>query len=253
MVGWLPLVKSSGLLLDTLSATASLAYSSRKLKAAYGGSALQTQSTVNVGFNGSGDLDTSGLSGTNSIKIWYDQSGNVVNATQNTGGRQPIIQSSGSLITQNGHVWQQAISANQTSMDFSLPLSQPFTIAALFKFANVNVGNTLVGDFNTALVSIGINSGPTLVGFAGVNFNGGTPDTSLHTLFFIANGASSNVIVDGVSHLGNAGTNNIGAQNQLWEFAGDGNLGEFMIFPVVLGAGDLNLIRTSWQSYWGAP
>jgi len=95
------------LLLDTYSGAAA-AYSLRKLRNGYTGSAIRvrengTSSEADIGFDGSGNLDTTALAshcGANSgfVVTWYDQSGNAKNATQATAASQPAIVSSGSLI-----------------------------------------------------------------------------------------------------------------------------------------------------------
>lgn len=97
------------LLLDTYSGAAA-AYSLRKLRNAYTGSAIRVRRSSDnteqdIGFV-SGELDTSTLttfcSGTNGfVTTWYDQSGNANDATQATAANQPQIVSSGSVILQN--------------------------------------------------------------------------------------------------------------------------------------------------------
>jgi hypothetical protein len=91
---------------------AAAAYSLRKLRSAYTGSAIQVRrasdnTTQNIGFTALGALDTTSLtsfcSGTNGfVTTWYDQSGNTRNATQTTAINQPQIVSSGSVILENG-------------------------------------------------------------------------------------------------------------------------------------------------------
>ena len=98
------------LLLD-LYPSAAAAYSVRKLRAAYTGSAIRVRRSSdnaeqNIGFV-AGNLDTTSLtsfcSGTNGfVTTWYDQSGNANNATQSTAFNQPQIVSSGAMITTNG-------------------------------------------------------------------------------------------------------------------------------------------------------
>lgn len=98
-------------LLDTYP-NAAAAYSVRKLRAAYTGSAIRVRRSSdnaeqNIGFDGSGNLDTSTLtsfcSGTNGfVTTWYDQSGNGKDAVQTTAANQPQIVSSGSVINING-------------------------------------------------------------------------------------------------------------------------------------------------------
>lgn len=100
-------------LLD-LYPSAAAAYSLRKLRTAYTGSAIRVRRTNNdeldIGFTSTGELDTAALlafTGTGAlnngfVKTWYDQSGNGENATQTTLINQPNIVSSGSVILENG-------------------------------------------------------------------------------------------------------------------------------------------------------
>jgi hypothetical protein len=96
------------LLLDTYTG-ASLAYSFRKLNSSYSGYCIRIQndSAVDLDVGFSGDyLDTSAISshcggGNGRITIWYDQSGNGVNATQGSVSAMPTIYSSGSMLLVN--------------------------------------------------------------------------------------------------------------------------------------------------------
>jgi hypothetical protein len=93
-------------LLDTYP-NAAAAYSVRKLRGAYSGSAIKVRRSSDnteqdIGFSGA-NLDTSALtsfcgSGDGFVTTWYDQSGNARNATQTTAANQPKIVSSGSVI-----------------------------------------------------------------------------------------------------------------------------------------------------------
>lgn len=97
------------LLLD-LYPSAAAAYSVRKLRNAYSGSAIRVRRSsdnteTDIGFSSTFGLDTTSLtsfcSGTNGfVTTWYDQSGNGVNATQTTAANQPQIVSSGSVLTE---------------------------------------------------------------------------------------------------------------------------------------------------------
>jgi hypothetical protein len=97
------------LLLDTYTGAAA-AYSVRKLRTAYTGSAIRVRRSSDnteqdIGFSGN-DLDTSALTtfvGANNgfVTTWYDQSGNARNAIQSTAVNQPQIVSSGTILTEN--------------------------------------------------------------------------------------------------------------------------------------------------------
>jgi hypothetical protein len=99
------------LLLDTYTGAAG-AYSLRKLRTAYTGSAIRVRRSndnaeQDIGFDGNGNLDESALTtfvGANSgfVTTWYDQSGNGRNATQTTSGNQPRIVNSGTVDKEGG-------------------------------------------------------------------------------------------------------------------------------------------------------
>lgn len=95
------------LLLDTYP-NAAVAYSLRKLRTDYSGSAIRVRRSSdnaeqNIGFNGN-DLDTASLLtfcgvGNGFITTWYDQSTNANNSTQATAATQAQIVASGALVT----------------------------------------------------------------------------------------------------------------------------------------------------------
>jgi len=99
------------LLLDDYP-NASAAYSVRKLRTAYTGSALRVREAsgnteTDIGFDSNGDLDTAAIashcgSANGYVATWYDQSGNGNNATQATTTNQPQIYNGSAVITQNG-------------------------------------------------------------------------------------------------------------------------------------------------------
>jgi hypothetical protein len=113
VVGNTSISGGSPLLLD-LYPSAAAAYSVRKLRTAYSGSAIRVRRTdlteQNIGFDATGNLDTTALLsfvGTGAldngfVTTWYDQSGNGLNQTQTTALNQPKIVSSGSVLLDNG-------------------------------------------------------------------------------------------------------------------------------------------------------
>ena len=102
--------KASPLLLDDYPNSAA-AYSLRKLRNAYTGSAIEVRRSSDnteqdIGFVDN-ELDTSSLlsfvgAGNGFVTTWYDQSGEGNDAAQGSASKQPKIVSSGSVITENG-------------------------------------------------------------------------------------------------------------------------------------------------------
>jgi len=102
----------SGLLLLDDVSTSAVAYSLRKLRTAYSGSAIRVRRSSdnteqNIGFTVSGGLDTTALSsfvGSSSayITTWHDQSGNNNHAIQATADNQPRIVNAGTIDTDGG-------------------------------------------------------------------------------------------------------------------------------------------------------
>jgi hypothetical protein len=122
---------STSPILDTYSG-AIAAYSLRKLRAAYSGSAINVRRTVNpastdIGFTAQGDLDTSALftfsqGGDVFVQKIYDQTGNGHVLFQTGSGAQPQIVSSGTVLTLNGKA---AMSLNGSQ---TLPATTSFNI-----------------------------------------------------------------------------------------------------------------------------
>jgi hypothetical protein len=83
---------------------AAVAYSLRKVSSSYSGNAIQRRSldnaTLNIGFDGSGNLDSAALLAfvgvqDGYVSIWYDQSGNNRHLVKADLNQQPRIVSNG--------------------------------------------------------------------------------------------------------------------------------------------------------------
>lgn len=141
------------LLLDLYPATA--AYSLRKLRNGYTGSAIRVRRSSDnteqdIGFVGN-DLDTASLSsfvGANDgfVTTWYDQSGNSNNMTQASASLQPLMVVSGTLQTKGSKPAMYVDSDNMGAGNIPAFNTYPFSywsVAAGFAL------NTLYGLFRT--------------------------------------------------------------------------------------------------------
>jgi hypothetical protein len=149
-------------LLD-LYPNAAAAYSLRKLRAAYSGSAVRVRKEVStvssetdIGFLADGSLDTVSLlafasdadSGDVFVVTWYDQSLSN-DATQSTAANQPKIVSGGSLVTENG---KPAVDFDGVSSSFNvskITLSDDWNLFITHKLDSNSYyfGDTIGGDY----------------------------------------------------------------------------------------------------------
>jgi len=133
------------LLLD-LYPSAAAAYSVRKLRNAYTGSAIRVRRSSDnaeqdIGFSG-GNLDTSALTtfvGANDgfVTTFYDQSENARNMTQSTAANQPQIVVSGSVLTQGSKPIMKFTSSSQrlNTPSFSLSANRTY-VMTLYNVTN---------------------------------------------------------------------------------------------------------------------
>jgi len=133
-------------ILDTYP-NAAAAYSLRKLRAAYTGSAVRIRRSsdnteTNIGFTSGGDFDSSAAqsfcgAGNGFVTTWYDQSGNGINATQTTAANQTRIVNNGAIITMgtNGKATTNTnLNGTFATYGFTIPSSiSDFTWSSVFK------------------------------------------------------------------------------------------------------------------------
>jgi hypothetical protein len=127
---------------------AAAAYSLRKLRSTYTGSAIRVRRSndnaeQDIGFGLIG-LDTAALLsfvGANNgfVTTWYDQSGNNRNATQTTAANQPQIVSSGSVITANGKPTVQFDGSNDNLISTSFTSVNEFIVSRVSTVNNSRI------------------------------------------------------------------------------------------------------------------
>lgn len=133
-------------ILDTYSGAAA-AYSLRKLRTAYSGSAIRVRRSSdnteqNIGFDGNGNLDESALTsfvGANNgfVTTWYDQSGNARNATQTTASNQPRIVNSGTIETVSGKPSINFLTNTWITNSASVNIKSVFTVSQVSSYVQL--------------------------------------------------------------------------------------------------------------------
>ena len=175
------------LLLD-LYPSAAAAYSVRKLRTAYTGSAIRVRRSSDnaeqdIGFV-AGNLDTTALTtfclATDGfVTTWYDQSGNAANATQTTAANQPVIVTAGVVNIVNSKPAVYFNNGNTTQLNSSSLTLSNFTILWVSKKATANSVQSIIlsgsgGDYagddvdGTGLPNL-YASGPLVIGVSLAN------------------------------------------------------------------------------------
>jgi hypothetical protein len=273
---------SAPLLLDEsgLSA-ATAAYSVRKVRAAYSGSAIRVRRSSDnteqdIGFSGS-NLDTVALlafvgAGDGFVVTWYAQIGSI-NLTQSTAANQPKIVSSGSLVT--GSNGRPALDFDGTTDYFdqstgNLDSYISATSCSVWVVFNADVISTDAGNawfndgvFDDSTRSFGINLKSSIGaewwnddgGTVDIAFNAVTPGTNYlfegrHDSGDMAtnlNSGSDNTVVSGNTAT-LTGTCTFGKNDNTEYF--DGKAQEFVVYDTALGGGSRTLGRTNINAYY---
>jgi hypothetical protein len=257
-------------ILDRLSVSAAAAYSLRKLRLAYAGSAIRVRRSSDdteqdIGFI-SGQLDTDALetfvgAGDGFVKTWYDQSGNERNFTIATTALQPKIVNSGTIYTQNGRPTIKFTTA-PTYLTSTYTYSQPFTYSMVAARDSIIGGayQSLVGGLGwSSTVGTQATNGYISM-YAGSTLISETVFPSILTnITAVFNGASSALYKDGSSiATGDAGAQGVTTSLHLngWggEAAGEetGNYSqcEFINFGSALSSANRQLLENNQDFYY---
>jgi hypothetical protein len=258
----------STLPLDYSGTNAAAAYSLRRLRSGYTGSAIRVRSTASgspeqdIGFDSNGNLDTKALMsfvGANSgyVKTWYDQSTNGKNVTQSTNSKQPRIVNAGVPEMINNAPTIRFINASSTTLTTaSVPLSagsSAYTYVVVFQSANLGTDSTIV-EQNSATSQAGKRGSLSII-YPGIyyRFTGeGADATAIAmptdqllqstmkmntgqnvTLYQNGNGGSSSTAA-GTLSLSNACFSIASKCSNATEFL-DGYISEVIVYPAALG------------------
>jgi hypothetical protein len=270
------------LLLDSITTAATAAYSTRKLRAAYAGYAINVRrssdnTAQDIGFSAANDLDTVGLlafvgSGNGFVTKWYDQSGNGYDQSQSTAGNQPQIVSSGVVITTINSI--PSIQFNGTSSKLanaSAPLSDYVSAAAYSALAlsrptagsgSYGAGSApgIFGDVNQEYFFHGFNGS----GFVAAHYNSGQYEADVaatypnvlvttaqydgsHINGYVNGGSGTSTSAPNISIV----THTCGIGNIYSSYYFAGAIAEFITFNVALAKADENTLGANMASRGG--
>ena len=232
------------LLLD-LYPNAAAAYSLRKLRTAYTGSAIEARrsdnAVQNIGFVGN-ELDTASLlsfanGGDVFVAKWYDQSGAGNDVAQISQSAQPQIVSSGVVINENGKPSVDFDGTNdylKTNIFTKIPT--PTSYFGVFKFDESKNQNIFDGT-STGRQAIGeTGTEYKLIGNSGTQITGGTPNTNQNVFNGFYN-ATNSLFINNISVVTGSVTSDgidkiVMASNFLENGAYlNGKIQEFILYP----------------------
>lgn len=265
----------SGILLDDFP-SAALAYSFRKLRTAYAGSAVRIRrdsdnAEQDIGFSGN-DFDTAeaasfiGEGGIGWIVTWYDQSGNGLNVTQSSAASQPAYRATlgpSSLPTAEFGIF--ATSLATANIDITAYISTQGTIFGVVYQEGTAAQNTLLSWVaSTRLVCHPTYDDVLYFDFGstggGGRINVAQPsgwDDAWHLLeLFRTVGNSQNITADGVNLISGSRTDAIttGSVPFIIGHVGNSAYLEGFVSELVIWGTDLaasrTLARSNINTYW---
>jgi hypothetical protein len=213
-------------LLDTYP-NAAAAYSGRLLKSDNTGSAIRVRRSSdnaeqNIGFDGSGNLDTTALTsfcgaGNGFVTTWYDQSGGGNNLTQTTAAAQPQIVSSGSVITTlGGKPCCQFDGTKYIYKNWTFTLPQPYTNISVNRFESITVPNNFPyimrneygNDSNLSLMGSAVTGTAKNRIYNGSDLNHSL-DSAVNTNYLWFAIPNTSLTINNVTTTGNSGANSL--------------------------------------------
>ena len=236
---------------------AAAAYSLRKLRSAYTGSAIRVRRSSDnteqdIGFVNN-ILDTLSLtsfcgSGNGFVTTWYDQSGNARNATQSTAANQPQIVASGAVLTLNSKpTLKTGLNGfmSTTGTQFSSTQTSIIAVAKL----DAGIGNyrrlVCINVFSNGYYLGSEPSGDVMVGIANGTFTSVGGKKFSQTISWVYNDATKLYLLSNNVEVGSAsltmssyGNQDLfiatqsGTNFEYWE----GNIQEVIVYPNSQGA-----------------
>jgi len=272
--------------LDTVTSAAA-AYSLRKLRSAYTGSAIRVRRSSDsteqdIGFTSGGNLDSTSLldfvgTGSGYIKTWYDQSGNGKDVSQTTTSKQPRIVNGGILETMNNRPAVRFISTSSTTLTTtSAPLAagdDTYTYVTLWSTTQ-NTSDEVIVEQNASTVQNNKRSALCSTNWGGsrtIGFSGESNDTSgfsfstntpYYTLVTVDDSQANNVLQyyngmigtrstssQGTLAIGNSGFSIGSKYSSASEFF-DGYINEVIVYDSVLSTNNNNALKRGLNYYF---
>jgi len=273
-------------IIDSLSVGSSGAFSTRKLRAAYTGSAIRVRRSndnteSDIGFDSAGNLNETALAsfvGANSgfVTKWYDQSGNARDVVQTTAAKQPRIVNAGVIDKKNGRpvlifsgaqglTNASALNYTGSGLWTANGVAYTTTTATTLSFVDADAGPTLnrMAQFlrtlsNAKVETIAFSSGGT------INYNAASTGTISANSMYVATGVrpsgSVTIYLNGTAGATLA-TASVSTMNPTFNIGQNANspagtfmsggAAEVLMFASGISDADRNLLERQQGAYYG--
>jgi hypothetical protein len=201
-------------------------------------------STALLAFVGTGGTDNGFVS------KWYDQSGNGNDAINADASEQPLVVSGGALVEENGKA---AIDFDgvddylqNTSLVSSTPTTHYLTAKANPKSTTQRLSD---GGVSSSTRHSIYQNASRFQYFGGVTLTGDSEDANQNLHYFLANGTSSEIAINGATaSVGNAGTNTLNGLTFAARWDGAAQWGDVSIQELIIFDSNQSGIRTDIES-----
>lgn len=248
----------AGFVLDGIANVAA-AYSLRRLSTAYGGAAVRVRRSSDsaeqdIGFDSSGEFDSAAFSsfvggGTGFVSTWYDQSGNVRDATQPTMTAQPSVVLSGI----NGKPVLSFDNTDDGLAPAGLSLSQPYSIFLVGDATGTAYRRHIQSSTLNVVVAVRRGSNSVYIGSSVSHYNPGS-----HSIVSIRHASNTiSVRFDGIdrtavpSNSSNFGGVRIGFSAGFSPEAANGTIAEIVCLASAISTTDHNAIGADMATRYG--
>ena len=211
-----------------------------------------------IGFDGEGNLDTTallafvGTGGTDNgfVTKWYDQSGNSNDAINATASEQPLVVSGGTLVTENGKAAVDFDGVDDYLQNTSLVSSTPTTHYLVAKANSTGTTQRFTdGGVSSSTRHSIFQNASQFQYFAGGIFTGAAEDTNQNLHYFLANGTSSEIAINGATaSIGSGGTNTLNGLTFAARWDGAAQWGSNSIQELILFNSDQSSNRTTMET-----
>jgi hypothetical protein len=147
------------------------------------------------------------------VVTWYDQSGNGRNLTNSTLSQQPRIVSSGAVINENSKPAISADGGDSLLYTFGSAQAQPLTLFTVGRSTSSGGAGGYFGSTSSPRIVLLLTGSVSAIALnAATSLSSGVTTTQRRLIYALANGASSQIALNGGSSSnGNAGTNGTSA------------------------------------------